>query len=106
VKGGPNENAIINLSGLIGPLTSDVGVFIKVSAGRRAGRAGAARGLPPEVLKASGELDADGRVYTRNSAAGSSAASIVRSARARRRSGRDDVELKIAAGKMAGRSRT
>src|SRR4029078_7389772 len=29
-KGGPNENAIVNLSGLIGPLTSDVGVFIKV----------------------------------------------------------------------------
>jgi hypothetical protein len=61
VKGGPNENAIINLSGLIGPLTSDVGVFIKVSADDVRDEPALRDAFPPEVLKAMQNLDADGK---------------------------------------------
>jgi hypothetical protein len=61
VKGGPNENAIVNLSGLIGPLTSDVGVFVKVSADDIREEPALRAAFPPEVLKALENLDADGK---------------------------------------------
>jgi hypothetical protein len=61
VKGGPNEEAIIHLSGLIGPLTSDVGVFVKVSSENVRDDPVLRAAFPPEVKKALQNLDADGK---------------------------------------------
>ena len=60
VEGGPNEDVVIHLNGLIGPLTSDVGVFITVAADGVRDEPTLRAAFPEEVRRALANMDADG----------------------------------------------
>ncbi|HEX8523456.1 MAG TPA: hypothetical protein VF669_14480 [Tepidisphaeraceae bacterium] len=61
VKGGPNENVVVTVNGLIGPLPGEPAVDVRVSAEQVTSEAALTRAFPSEVHEAFKFLDADGK---------------------------------------------
>jgi hypothetical protein len=74
VRGGPNENAIVHLSGLVGPLTSEVGVRLNIAAQNIRDEPTLRVAFPEEVRKAWRTWTPTAKASTRSSSAASSAA--------------------------------